>query len=112
MGIYPRGKKIQNRYTDELAGISWAAFEHLFADGNFRPHISKSQSPSLVTLTARERQVIQLLGEGKTTKEVASVLGISSKTASAHRERLMKKLDVHETAGLVRYAIRMGLVLA
>lgn len=61
-------------------------------------------------LSPRERQVLQLVAEGKTTKEVAVVLNISAKTADSHRSRLMKKLDIHETAGLVRYAIRRGVV--
>lgn len=61
-------------------------------------------------LTLRERQVLQLVAEGKTTKEVASFLGVSVKTAESHRTRIMGKLDIHETAGLVRYAIRQGLV--
>ena len=61
-------------------------------------------------LTARERQVIQLIGEEKTTKELAAVLNISVKTAESHRTRLMQKLDIHTTAGLIRYAIRLGLV--
>ena len=60
-------------------------------------------------LTSREREVLQLISEGHTTKEVANVLGISAKTADSHRTRIMRKLDVHETAGLVRYAIRVGL---
>lgn len=63
-------------------------------------------------LSPRERQVLQLVAEGKTTKEVAAVLGVSVKTADSHRTRLMRKLDIHETAGLVRYAIRRGLVRA
>jgi DNA-binding NarL/FixJ family response regulator len=61
-------------------------------------------------LTPRERQVLQLVAEGKTTKEIAVVLGVSVKTAESHRTRLMDKLDVHETASLVRYAIRTGLI--
>jgi DNA-binding NarL/FixJ family response regulator len=61
-------------------------------------------------LTPRERQVLQLVGEGKSTKDVAAILGISVKTAESHRSRLMRKLDIHETASLVRYAIRAGLV--
>ncbi len=77
-----------------------------------RAYRSNLQGDGFAHLSSRERQVLQLVAEGKTTKEVASVLGISTKTASAHRERLMKKLDVHETAGLVRYAIRMGLIAA
>jgi two-component system, NarL family, response regulator NreC len=63
-------------------------------------------------LSGRERQVLQLVGEGLTTKDIASRLGISVKTAESHRTRLMKKLDIHETASLVRYAIRRGLIEA
>jgi two-component system, NarL family, response regulator NreC len=61
-------------------------------------------------LTARERQVLQLIAEGKSTKEIASILGVSVKTAESHRSRLMQKLDIHETASLVRYAVKRGLV--
>ena len=59
-------------------------------------------------LTPRERQVLQLVGEGRSTKQIAEVLRISVKTAEFHRGRLMKKLNVHDTANLVRYAIREG----
>jgi two-component system, NarL family, response regulator NreC len=61
-------------------------------------------------LTPREREVLQLVAEGKATKEVAQLLGISVKTAEFHRSRLMGKLGIHETASLVRYAIRKGIV--
>jgi DNA-binding NarL/FixJ family response regulator len=61
-------------------------------------------------LTPREREVFHLVTEGKTTKEIASVLGISVKTADNHRARVMEKLDVHNTAELVRYAARRGLM--
>ncbi|MCZ7627528.1 MAG: response regulator transcription factor [Candidatus Methylomirabilis sp.] len=61
-------------------------------------------------LSSRERQVLQLVAEGKTTKEIAQLLGISVKTAESHRTHIMEKLDIHETAGLVRYAIRRGLI--
>ncbi len=61
-------------------------------------------------LSARERQVLQLIAEGKTTKEVATTLDISVKTAETYRTRIMEKLDIHETATLVRYAIRRGVV--
>ena len=63
-------------------------------------------------LSSRERQVLQLVGEGKSTKDIAAQLGISVKTAESHRARLMRKLDIHETASLVRYAIRRGLIQA
>jgi len=68
--------------------------------------------PAHSSLSSRETQVLQLVAQGKSTKEVATTLGISVKTASAHRASLMRKLDIHETAGLVRYAIRAGLIAA
>jgi DNA-binding NarL/FixJ family response regulator len=61
-------------------------------------------------LTPRERQVLQLVAEGRSTKEVASTLHLSVKTAETYRARLMQKLNIHETAGLVRYAIRHGVI--
>ena len=72
-------------------------------------YLSKTELSS-ESLTPRERQVLQLVAEGKTTKEVAVVLGVSVKTAESHRTRLMEKLGIHETASLVRYAIRIGLI--
>jgi two-component system, NarL family, response regulator NreC len=61
-------------------------------------------------LSPRERQVLQLIAESKTTKEVAATLDISVKTAETYRTRIMEKLDIHETASLVRYAVRRGVV--
>lgn len=61
-------------------------------------------------LTPRERQVLQLIAEGKRTKEIATLLGVSVKTAESHRTRLMEKLNIHETASLVRYALQRGLI--
>jgi two-component system response regulator NreC len=61
-------------------------------------------------LTPREREVLQLVAGGCSTKEVAGLLGVSVKTAETHRTRLMTKLDIHHTAGLVHYAIRRGLI--
>lgn len=71
--------------------------------------LSKTSLPS-DPLTSRERQVLQLISEGKSTRDVADLLGISAKTAESHRARLMRKLDIHETASLVRYAIRRGMI--
>lgn len=62
------------------------------------------------SLTERERQVLVLIADGKSTKEAAAQLGISYKTADSHRSRILEKLGVHETASMVRYAIRAGLV--
>jgi two-component system, NarL family, response regulator NreC len=70
---------------------------------------SKSERPS-DPLSGRERQVLQLISEGRSTKDVASLLGIGVKTAESHRSRIMQKLHIHETASLVRYAVRRGLV--
>ena len=61
-------------------------------------------------LTERERQVLVLIAGGKSTKETAATLGISYKTADSHRSRILEKLGVHETASMVRYAIRAGLI--
>ena len=61
-------------------------------------------------LTSREREVIQLLAEGKTSKEVAVTLNLSVKTAETHRTNLMRKLDLHSIADLTRYAVRNGIV--
>jgi DNA-binding NarL/FixJ family response regulator len=68
--------------------------------------------PETDPLTLREREVLQLIAEGQRTKQIAVKLGISVKTAESHRTRIMTKLDVHETANLVRYAIRRGLISA
>jgi len=63
-------------------------------------------------LSARERIVLQLIAEGRTTKDIASTLNLTVKTAESYRARLMEKLDIHDTAGLVRYAIRRGVITA
>ncbi len=81
-------------------GVSRAVMEA------YHSKTEKSKNP----LTLRERQVLQLIAEGKSTKDVATLLGISVKTAESHRTRLMQKLDIHETASLVRYAVRHGIV--
>ncbi len=65
---------------------------------------------SLPELTDREREVLQLVAEGKTSKEIAGTLGIGVKTAESHRTHIMEKLAIHDIAGLVRYAIRHGMV--
>jgi DNA-binding NarL/FixJ family response regulator len=71
--------------------------------------LSKTDIPE-DPLTTREREVLQLVAEGKTTKEIAAQLGISAKTADSHRTNIMEKLDIHDTAGLVRYAIKRGII--
>jgi DNA-binding NarL/FixJ family response regulator len=67
-------------------------------------------SASPPELTEREREVLQLVAEGKTSKEIAEKLGITWRTAESHRSHIMEKLAIHDIASLVRYAIRNGLV--
>jgi DNA-binding NarL/FixJ family response regulator len=64
----------------------------------------------VAALTDREREVLQLIAEGLSSKEIAGMLGVSLKTIDSHRSNLMEKLDIHKVSGLVRFAIRTGLV--
>jgi len=77
---------------------------------NFRKGKSKPEGTLKDILTAREREVVQLLAEGKSTKEVAVVLGLSVKTAETHRSNIMRKLDIHSVSELVLYAVRNNIV--
>ena len=70
----------------------------------------ETEPPYRNVLTPREREVIQLLAEGKTTKEVATTLNLSVKTAETHRTNLMRKLDLHSVVDLTLYAVRNGIV--
>ena len=88
----------------------------------FSPSISKRQArlnppdragllkKKAAELTSREREVLQLIAEGKANKQTAAELGIGLKTVEKHREHLMEKLDIHDTAGLTRYAISAGII--
>lgn len=69
-----------------------------------------SQGDSLEMLSTRQREILQAIAEGKSTKDIAELLSISPKTVETHRGHLMQKLDIHDIAGLVRYAIKHGLV--
>ena len=83
-----------------------SAVSRVVVDG----YLSGTQAP-LDPLAPREREVLQLVAEGKTSKEIAALLNVSVKTAESYRANIMEKLDIHDTAGLVRYAIRRGLVI-
>ncbi len=72
--------------------------------------LSDENAQTLDSLTPREREILQLIAEGHTTKEIAEKLGISARTADVHRTHIMQKLDVHNVAGLTRAAIAWGLV--
>ncbi len=71
--------------------------------------LSKDEVSILSTLTGREREVLQLIAEGKTTKEIASCLHVSINTIDTHRRQVMEKLDMHSIAELTKYAVRKGL---
>ena len=68
--------------------------------------------PARDRLTTREREIVQLLAEGKSSKEVAVALGISVKTAETHRANIMRKLEIHSVTELVRYAIKNKIIEA
>jgi DNA-binding NarL/FixJ family response regulator len=84
-----------------LSPSIWAALMENFAD---------EQAPPPDPLTPREKEVLQLIVEGKSSKMAAQELGITAKTVESHRSRIMIKLGIHDIASLVRYAIRRGLI--
>ncbi len=86
-------KHVIGGYRDQASGATPAADE---------------QAPE--RLTARQREILQLIAEGKTTKEIAQVLTLSAKTVEMHRAQLMERLNIHDVAGLVRYAMRTGII--
>src|SRR5271169_1815174 len=71
---------------------------------------SRNEAPKLPTLTPREREVVQLLAEGKSSKEVASLLNLSTKTVETHRSNIMRKLSLHSIRDLVVYAIKNNII--
>ncbi len=89
--------------------LSPAVSKHVIADYLRR---TGGAPPEPGSLTPRQRQVLRLIAEGKTTKAIARLLGLSVKTVETHRAQLMDRLDIHDVAGLVRHAIRIGLVEA
>ena len=92
----------RDRSTGEVVGLK-------ILDREKTGHSFK-RDDSTEVLTSREREVIQLLAEGKTSKEVAVALNLSVKTAETHRTNLMRKLGLHSVADLTRYAVRNGIV--
>jgi DNA-binding NarL/FixJ family response regulator len=95
---------LQNRRTFFTSKVA-----QMMLDGYLRPHDDRESSGQQI-LTPREREVIQLVAEGKTTKEIANALSLSVKTAETHRTNLMRKLDLHSVADLTLYAVRNGIV--
>jgi len=95
---------LQNRRTFFTTKVA-----QLVLEGYLHPG-PETEPPYRSVLTPREREVIQLLAEGKTTKEVATTLNLSVKTAETHRTNLMRKLDLHSVVDLTLYAVRNGIV--
>jgi len=91
-------------YFSSRVAAGAAAFGRTGADPALSPRRSRGR------LTQREREIVQLLAEGKSNKEVAGVLGISVRTAETHRSNIMLKLDLHSVVDLVRYAVRNRIV--
>ena len=89
--------------------LSPAISRHIVADYNQMP---PARTEDADPLTSRQREVLKLIAEGLTTKAIARRLDISAKTADTHRTQLMERLGIHDIAGLVRYAIKVGLVQA
>jgi DNA-binding NarL/FixJ family response regulator len=87
--------------------LSPAVSKHVVADYVRRVG---GEPRTLELLTPRQREILQLVAEGQTTKEIARTLHISVKTVETHRMQLMERLDIHDVAGLVKYAIRTGLI--
>ena len=92
-------------FTDKVSEV-------LFADILHRTNGKRSETEPGQRLSAREREIVQLLAEGKSNKEVASSLGISVRTAETHRASVLRKLGLDSLAGLVRYAIRNQIIEA
>lgn len=95
---------LENRRTFFTSRVA-----QMMLDGYLRPQEEYDESGRQI-LTPREREVIQLVAEGKTTKEIATTLSLSIKTAETHRTNLMRKLDLHSIADLTLYAVRNGIV--
>ncbi len=78
-------------------------------DSVFKPSTGERGTPASTALTPRQREVLQLVAEGRGTKEIATILSVSVKTVEFHRSRIMQQLDIHTTADLTKYAITHGI---
>ena len=101
------------RAASELAALEkYSQAVRVLADAVLQEAQPGASAESTPALTCREREVLKLIGEGLSSKEVATELGISFRTAVCHRYRIMQKLNIHDVARLVKYAIRRGIVQA
>lgn len=95
--------------VDLVGAIKTVADGHRFIGSGLK-YVAQDTDDDLKRLTAREKQVLQLIAQGKSNKEIAALLDLSVNTVSVHRANLMEKMNIHRTAELVLFAIRKGLV--
>jgi DNA-binding NarL/FixJ family response regulator len=104
------GYVVKDRVEDLVPAVKAVAEGRTFFSSAVLQFVKRGAVRAKERLTPRQREILQLIAEGHITKEIAEKLNISVKTAETHRTQLMERLDIHEVAGLVRYAIRVGLV--
>jgi DNA-binding NarL/FixJ family response regulator len=105
-----KGYLLKSSIDVDLVGAIRSVAEGKRFMGNGLRYAARGQDDELSKLTAREKQVLQLIAQGKSNKEIASLLELSVNTVSVHRANLMEKMNIHRTAELVLFAIRKGLV--
>ncbi|HEY3453939.1 MAG TPA: response regulator transcription factor [Bryobacteraceae bacterium] len=105
-----KGYLLKSSIDVDLVGAIRSVAEGKRFMGNGLRYAARGQDDELSKLTAREKQVLQLIAQGRSNKEIASLLDLSVNTVSVHRANLMEKMNIHRTAELVLFAIRKGLV--
>jgi DNA-binding NarL/FixJ family response regulator len=105
-----KGYLLKNAIDVDLVGAIRSVAEGKRYMGPGLKYVAKEQDDELSKLTGREKQVLQLIAQGKSNKEIAGLLDLSVNTVSVHRANLMEKMNIHRTAELVLFAIRKGLV--
>jgi DNA-binding NarL/FixJ family response regulator len=106
-----RGYLLKNAIDVDLVGAIKAVAEGRRFMGSGLKYVAQERDDEVEKLTAREKQVLQLIAQGKSNKEIAGLLELSVNTVSVHRANLMEKMNIHRTAELVLFAIRKGLVV-
>lgn len=106
-----KGYLLKSAIDVDLVGAIRAVAEGKRFIGSGLKYVSREADDELSKLTAREKQVLQLIAQGKSNKEIAALLELSVNTVSVHRANLMEKMNIHRTAELVLFAIRKGLVM-
>ena len=105
-----KGYLLKSSIDVDLVGAIKAVAEGKHFMGSGLKYVAQEQDDELNRLTGREKQVLQLIAQGKSNKEIANLLDLSVNTVSVHRANLMEKMNIHRTAELVLFAIRKGLV--